>query len=64
MRGKYSVLAVPAELIKHTGQSNLDEAFIALLPENKRQGHKTITVPPRQQSEDRDFSQRLIKDLW
>ena len=41
----------PAELIKHTGQSNLDEAFIALLPEDKRQGHKTITVPPRQQSE-------------
>lgn len=41
----------PAEIIKKTGKDSLDEAFIALLPEQKRQGHKNITVPPREASD-------------
>ncbi len=49
--GEVLATGSPDEFIKQTGQDNLDEAFIALLPEQKRQGHKTVTVPPRQQSE-------------
>ena len=36
----------PAELLNKTGCSNLDDAFIRLLPEEKRAGHHELTVPP------------------
>ena len=36
----------PAELLARTGTSTLDAAFIALLPEAKRQGHQPVTIPP------------------
>lgn len=35
------------ELLTRTGTDNLDAAFIQLLPEEKRRGHKTLLVPPR-----------------
>ena len=37
----------PAELPARTGTRSLEEAFIALLPEEMRQGHKELVVPPR-----------------
>ena len=37
----------PAELLQRTDCKNLEEAFIALLPEAKRQGHKQLVIPPR-----------------
>ncbi|MBO5763437.1 MAG: ribosome-associated ATPase/putative transporter RbbA, partial [Lentisphaeria bacterium] len=36
----------PAELLAKTQSSNLDDAFIRLLPEEKRAGHHTLEVPP------------------
>lgn len=34
-------------LLERTGQADLDAAFIQLLPDEKRQGHRTLVVPPR-----------------
>ncbi|NLG13660.1 MAG: ribosome-associated ATPase/putative transporter RbbA [Lentisphaerae bacterium] len=36
----------PEELLKKTSSPNLDEAFIKLLPEEKRSGHSELVVPP------------------
>ena len=40
-----------AELLKRTGAKDLDSAFIALLPEEKRHGHKEIVIHPRPEGE-------------
>ncbi len=37
----------PAELLARTGTRDLDAAFIAMLPEEKRHGHQEIVIPPR-----------------
>lgn len=37
----------PEELLEQTDTGDLDAAFIHLLPDEKRQGHKTLVVPPR-----------------
>ncbi len=44
--GRILATGTPAELLKQTGKKDLDAAFIELLPENKRQGHKELIVPP------------------
>ena len=36
----------PEALLAKTGCANLDDAFIRLLPEEKRAGHHELTVPP------------------
>ncbi|MGB0466253.1 MAG: ribosome-associated ATPase/putative transporter RbbA [Pontibacterium sp.] len=41
----------PAELMESTGTTNLDEAFIQLLPEEKRASHQVLVVPPINHSE-------------
>lgn len=41
----------PAELLDRTHSTNLEEAFIALLPEEKRRGHHTLVIPPRPTTE-------------
>lgn len=38
--------ATPDELLAKTGKADLDAAFIQLLPENRRHGHKELVVPP------------------
>lgn len=40
------------ELKARTRTHGLEEAFIALLPESKRAGHRTVEVPPRAASDD------------
>jgi ribosome-dependent ATPase len=45
--GKLLATGTPEELYRKTGTDNLDDAFIALLPESKRRGYKTLVVPPR-----------------
>ena len=45
--GKVVGTGTPAELQARTGTRSLEEAFIALLPEEMRQGHKELVVPPR-----------------
>ena len=44
--GHVMATGTPEQLRKQTGTASLDEAFIALLPEQKRRGHKTLVVTP------------------
>lgn len=46
--GRVLASGTPAELKANTGAANLDRAFIELLPEQKRSGYQTLTIPPRQ----------------
>ena len=49
--GHVLATGTPAELLARTGTRDLDAAFIALLPEEKRHGHQELVVPPRPPSE-------------
>jgi ribosome-dependent ATPase len=44
--GKILAMGSPEELHERTGQANLEAAFIALLPDEKKRGHRAVTVPP------------------
>ena len=44
--GRVLATGSPAELLSRTGTGDLDAAFIQLLPEEKRRGHKALVVPP------------------
>ena len=37
----------PQQLRAQTGRATLEEAFVALLPEEQRRGHRTLSIPPR-----------------
>ncbi len=50
--GKILDTGTPQELLAKTGRDNLDAAFIELLPESRRTGHKALTVPPLETSSD------------
>jgi ribosome-dependent ATPase len=45
--GRVLATGTPAELKQRTGTRDLDAAFIALLPEEARRGHRELQVPPR-----------------
>ena len=45
--GKVLATGSPQDLKRHTGASTLEQAFIALLPEDKRRGHRQLVVSPR-----------------
>jgi ribosome-dependent ATPase len=45
--GRVLATGTPAELMTRTGTKDLERCFIALLPEEKRRGHKELTIPPR-----------------
>ena len=45
--GKVIGSGAPAELRAQTGQTTLDAAFIQLLPEERRQTHHELVIPPR-----------------
>jgi ribosome-dependent ATPase len=44
--GKVLATGTPAELLANTQTQSLDAAFIAMLPEEKRRGHKPVVIPP------------------
>jgi ribosome-dependent ATPase len=44
----------PAGLLQRTGTASLEAAFIALLPEVRRAGHRALSIPPLQQDEEGD----------
>lgn len=44
--GKILATGTPAELLTQTGADNLDDAFIAMLPEEARKGHRKVEIPP------------------
>ncbi|NWH08105.1 MAG: ribosome-associated ATPase/putative transporter RbbA [Alphaproteobacteria bacterium] len=48
--GKILAAGTADELKARTRQATLEDAFIRLLPEEKRQGHVEISVPPRVQT--------------
>ncbi len=45
--GAVLATGTPAEMMTRTGAASLEEAFIALLPEEKRRAHKPVRIPPR-----------------
>src|SRR5262245_59287337 len=45
--GKVLATGTPTELMQRTGTRDLEHCFIALPPEEKRRGHKELTIPPR-----------------
>jgi ribosome-dependent ATPase len=45
--GKVLATGTPAELVERTGTKDLEACFIALLPEELKEGHKELTIPPR-----------------
>src|SRR5262245_2361240 len=45
--GKVLSTGSPAELMQRTGTKDLEQCFIALLPEELRAGHRDLTIPPR-----------------
>jgi ribosome-dependent ATPase len=45
--GRVLATGTPDELLRATGAATLDAAFIALLPEDDRRGHREVTIPPR-----------------
>jgi len=45
--GKVIAEGTPRQLLEKAGESNLDDAFIAMLPEARRVGHEKVVVRPR-----------------
>jgi ribosome-dependent ATPase len=45
--GKVLATGTPSDLMQRTVTNNLEQCFIALLPEEKRHGHKKVVIPPR-----------------
>src|SRR5262249_35014336 len=45
--GKVLATGSPAELMQRTGTKDLEQCFIALLPEELKKGHKELVIPPR-----------------
>ena len=50
--GKAIATGTPAELRQKAGQSTLEDAFVALLPEAKRAQHQAVVLRPRTASDD------------
>lgn len=44
--GQILATGTPQELLERTGCTALEEAFIALLPEEKKRGHAPVLIPP------------------
>nr|MBF0683943.1 ribosome-associated ATPase/putative transporter RbbA [Pseudomonas sp.] len=49
--GRVLATGTPDQLLVRTASSSLEEAFIRLLPEDKRSRHRTLEIPPRQVSD-------------
>lgn len=46
--GRITASGSPAEIKAQSGQSTLEAAFVALLPEGKRDGYRPLALPPHQ----------------
>ncbi|MBS0610072.1 MAG: ATP-binding cassette domain-containing protein, partial [Proteobacteria bacterium] len=46
--GQVLATGAPQELLARTGCASLEEAFIALMPEEKKRGHQAVVIPPLQ----------------
>ncbi|QCN99631.1 ABC transporter ATP-binding protein/permease (plasmid) [Azospirillum argentinense] len=45
--GRVLATGSPRDLLERTGTATLEEAFVALMPEEKRRGHKAVAIVPR-----------------
>ncbi|HEY8515054.1 MAG TPA: ribosome-associated ATPase/putative transporter RbbA [Candidatus Binatia bacterium] len=45
--GRVLATGTPAEILARTGADSLEDAFIALLPEDLRRSHVAVRIPPR-----------------
>ena len=54
--GQILATGTPADFYARTGTDGLEQAFIALLPEEQRRGHKPVTIPPRVHGADGDIA--------
>ncbi|WP_018717058.1 ribosome-associated ATPase/putative transporter RbbA [Arhodomonas aquaeolei] len=45
--GRVLATGTPRAMLERTRADTLEEAFIALLPEERRRGHKAVEIPPR-----------------
>src|SRR5690606_23642216 len=54
--GKVLADGTSGELLDHTGTKSLEEAFIALLPEEKRRGYRKVEIPPRTAESDGEIA--------
>lgn len=54
--GRILATGSPGELLERTGADNLDAAFIALLPEEKRKDYKEVHISPRKTVEDGQYA--------
>ena len=50
--GKVIAQGAPKDILGQAGKSTLDDAFIALLPPEKRAAHQEVVVPPRAEGDD------------
>lgn len=48
--GQILASGTPKELMQQTGTPNVDDAFIALLPEELRQDHHKVVIPPHDEN--------------
>lgn len=48
--GEILASGTPEELMQQTGTPNIDGAFISLLPEDQRQDHHKVVIPPRDEN--------------
>ena len=46
--GQVLATGAPQELLARTGCESLEDAFIALMPEEKKRGHQAVVIPPLQ----------------
>ena len=54
--GQVLAEGTPQELLERTSCASLEEAFIALLPEEQRAGHKAVVIPPRSGKESSEIA--------
>ncbi|AHB48068.1 multidrug ABC transporter ATP-binding protein [Hyphomicrobium nitrativorans NL23] len=54
--GKILATGTPAELLAQTGTDNLDDAFIAMLPEEERKDHRKVEIPPPPAENGEDYA--------
>src|SRR3546814_5487809 len=54
--GRILATGTPADFYQRTGTNGLEQAFIALLPEERRRGHKPVTIPPRSDGSDAEIA--------
>jgi len=45
--GRVLAVGTSRQLVESTGTQRLEEAFVALLPEEQRRGHRQLLIPPR-----------------